>query len=75
MRNTSTEQHDHERPAAESTQEARRPYWTRAHHDWRFWVVLILMITGMVVYIGSQDLSMGPKGQKRVPVPENTVVP
>src|ERR1035441_5019093 len=24
-----------------------RPYWKRAHHDWRFWVALVLMLAAM----------------------------
>ncbi len=67
--------HEHNpigRPSADTTIEAHRPYWKRAHHDWRFWVVLVLMIVAMVVYIVSQDLSMGgPRGTQHQPVPEN----
>ncbi|MDP4220868.1 MAG: hypothetical protein Q8916_13500 [Bacteroidota bacterium] len=32
------------------------PYWRRAHHDWKFWVVLILMLAAMVIYIMTLDL-------------------
>ena len=37
------------------------PYWRRAHHDWKFWVVLFFMFTAMIIYIMSQDL------QRRLP--------
>jgi len=26
------------------------PYWKRAHHDWRFWIGLVLMLTAIAVY-------------------------
>jgi hypothetical protein len=28
----------------EIIQKGHRPYWKRAHHDWRFWVALFLMM-------------------------------
>ena len=43
----------------------RRPYWTRAHHDWRFWVGLFLMLTAIFVYVGTNDLSMVPSGRQK----------
>jgi hypothetical protein len=32
------------------------PYWKRAHHDWKFWLVLFFMLAAMVIYIMTQDL-------------------
>jgi uncharacterized membrane protein len=43
----------------------RRPYWKRAHHDWRFWVGLFLMLTAIFVYVGTNDLSMVPSGRQK----------
>ncbi|MEO6940450.1 MAG: hypothetical protein ABI444_09970 [Candidatus Kapaibacterium sp.] len=66
--------HEHNefgRPASEATIEARRPKWRRIHHDWRFWVGLVLILAAMVIYIMSQDLSMRPHGKLQPPVPEN----
>ncbi len=37
-----------------------RPYWKRAHHDWRFWVALILMLAAMFIYTMTDDLSIVP---------------
>jgi hypothetical protein len=34
-----------------------RPYWQRAHHDWKFWVGLVLMLTAMVIYVTSNNLA------------------
>jgi len=42
-----------------------RPYWKRAHHDWRFWVGLFLMLTAIFVYVGTNDLSMVPSGRQK----------
>ena len=33
-----------------------RPYWKRAHRDWRMWVGVILMLTCMVIYLMTGDL-------------------
>jgi hypothetical protein len=72
MQNTKHEHNPHGRPSTDTTNEKHRPYWKRAHHDWRFWVFLVLMIVAMVVYIVSQDLSMGgPRSTQHQPVPEN----
>ncbi len=39
----------------------RRPYWTRAHHDWRFWVALFLMFAAMGIYVVSDNLAFLPR--------------
>ena len=36
------------------------PYWKRAHHDWRFWIGLILMLLAITVYILSDNLAFLP---------------
>ena len=41
----------------------RRPYWKRAHHDFRFWVGLILMLTAITIYVLSDDLAFLPHHQ------------
>jgi hypothetical protein len=71
MQDTKHDHNPHGRPSADTTNEAHRPYWKRAHHDWRFWLVLVLMIVAMVVYIVSEDLSMGTRNTQHQPVPEN----
>jgi hypothetical protein len=38
----------------------QRPYWKRAHHDWKFWLAVSLMLTSMLVYIVTLDLSLRP---------------
>ena len=41
--------------------EDRRPYWKRAHTDWRFWVALVLMFLAMGIYVATNDLSWRPR--------------
>jgi hypothetical protein len=43
--------------------QSRRPYWTRAHHDWKFWVALSLMLAAMVIYVMSDNLVFRPHRQ------------
>jgi hypothetical protein len=43
------------------------PYWKRAHHDWRFWVAVILMFAAISIYVLSGDLALRPRGQNRQP--------
>jgi hypothetical protein len=35
-----------------------RPYWKRAHRDWRVWLGVILTVAAMFVYVMSDDLSI-----------------
>ena len=39
------------------------PYWKRAHHDWKFWVALSLMLTSMLIFIVSLNESVQPEIQ------------
>jgi len=52
-----------------------RPYWKRAHHDWRFWVGLFLMFTAIFVYVGTDDLSLVPSGRQKELPPAVSRVP
>jgi hypothetical protein len=36
-------------------------YWKRAHHDWRFWVALVLMFLAITVYVLSDNLAFVPR--------------
>jgi hypothetical protein len=51
-------EHIHHRPG---------PYWKRAHHDWRFWIAMFLMVVAITVYFMSDDLSLVPSSQPRPP--------
>ena len=37
-----------------------RPYWKRAHHDWRIWVALFFMLAAITIYVLSDDLALLP---------------
>ena len=37
-----------------------RPYWRRAHHDWRFWIGLVLMLAAISIYVLSEHLAFLP---------------
>ena len=39
-----------------------RPYWRRAHHDWRFWVGMGFMLAALAIYVLSDDLAFLPHG-------------
>ena len=38
----------------------QRPYWKRAHRDWRIWVALFFMLAAMAIYVLSDDLAFLP---------------
>jgi hypothetical protein len=52
---------------SESVQQDHRPYWKRAHRDWRIWVAVLFMIAGMIVYVMSEDLSVRPRDLPQQP--------
>jgi hypothetical protein len=57
-------EHNHKRedePYRESVEHGHRPYWRRAHHDWRFWVGLVSMLTAITFFIMTNNLSMLPR--------------
>ncbi len=37
------------------------PYWKRAHHDWKFWLAMVLSFAAIAMYVMSNDLSRIPK--------------
>jgi hypothetical protein len=49
-------------------QKDHRPYWKRAHQDWRVWVAVFVMIAGMVIYVMSDDFAFLPRSGPRQPV-------
>jgi len=55
--------HRHEGPDHDQVHHDDRPYWKRAHHDWRFWVGVVLMLVAMTIYVGTNNLSSVPSGQ------------
>ena len=45
------------------TKNEHRPWWTRPHQNWRFWVIVLLMLTAMLVYVMSDDLALRPRNR------------
>jgi len=58
MSETNYGRHGNEGPARPSV---HHPYWRRAHHDWRFWVALVLMLVAITIYVLSDDLAFLPR--------------
>ncbi len=52
----------------ESVPRDQRPYWKRAHQDWRVWVAVFVMIAGMVIYVMSDNFAFLPRSGPRPPV-------
>jgi hypothetical protein len=69
MDNSNERHHSHRGSESDGVQKEHRPYWTRAHKDWRFWLALILMIVAMGIYVMSEDLSMRPGSRPQEQVP------
>jgi hypothetical protein len=44
------------------------PYWMRAHRDWRFWLMIALMLVGIVTYVMTMDLAWRPRYRNMPPV-------
>ncbi len=57
----------HPLPHRHAAPDGPGPYWRRAHHDWRFWVGVVLMVGAMVVYVTSENLAFRPRIQQPVP--------
>jgi hypothetical protein len=45
-----------------------RPYWRRAHRDWRLWAIVILMLAAMAVYLMTGDLRWRLQAQPQQPI-------
>jgi hypothetical protein len=49
----------------------QRPYWQRAHRDWRFWIGVVCIFVALAIYISTVDLSLVPsKHPHSVPASE-----
>ncbi|MGA8530564.1 MAG: hypothetical protein WB622_12675 [Acidobacteriaceae bacterium] len=59
----------HEEGPHRSEAQQKRPYWMRAHRDWRFWIAVVCIAAALFVYITSVDLSMVPGRRHHATVP------
>jgi len=64
MNESNYRQHRNERPERASVghdvPHDTRPYWKRAHHDWRFWIGLFFMFVAITIYVLSENLAFIP---------------
>jgi hypothetical protein len=56
-----------EGPEAGRVHHDHRPYWKRAHHDWRVWVGLFFMLAAITIYVMSNDLSFFGQMRRQPP--------
>jgi hypothetical protein len=42
-----------------------RPYWKHIHHNWLFWVGMVLVSAAIAIYVLSDNLALLPRGQPR----------
>jgi hypothetical protein len=70
-----SEEHNYGHPGNEgapprgSVARAYRPYWKRAHHDWRFVAGMVLVFAAIAFYVMSDNLSLVPRGQPHQTLP------
>jgi hypothetical protein len=57
--------HRHGGPHPDGPKEGQRPYWKRAHRDWRVWIGLFFCLAAIIIYVLSEDLSFMPSGRPR----------
>jgi hypothetical protein len=43
-----------------------RPYWKRAHRDWRFWIAVFFVFSALAIYVLSDDLGLVPRGHPQL---------
>jgi hypothetical protein len=59
--------HGNEWPESARVHHGHYRYWKRAHHDWRFWIGMFLMLAAITIYVMSDDLALLPRGQPQQP--------
>ncbi len=59
--------HGNQGPDRDNVPHNPHPYWKRAHHDWRFWLGMSLMLAAITIYVLSDDLALLPHGPRLHP--------
>jgi hypothetical protein len=54
-------EHHHPDTGPHLPHEQRKPYWQRAHKDWKFWVGVAFLIAAIAIYVLTLDLSTVPR--------------
>jgi hypothetical protein len=60
MNETKPGDHAHGGPNADNIHHEHRPYWKRAHHDWRFWAAAFFIFAAMIIYVLSVEFVVRP---------------
>jgi hypothetical protein len=55
--------HAHGGPNGDKLHPVNRPYWKRAHQDWRLWIAAFFIFVAMVIYVLTDNLSLLPRNQ------------
>jgi hypothetical protein len=56
-------EHQHSPRADQEISDVRVPYWHRAHRDWRFIAVVVLMLLAIGIYLVTGDLAWTNHGR------------
>jgi hypothetical protein len=59
--------HPHGEQDRDDVHRDHRPYWKRAHRDWRLWGAVLVMLVAMTIYVMSNDLAWWPRGPAQQP--------
>jgi hypothetical protein len=65
MHRSKQSHHGHGGRDSHRVHDGHRPYWNRAHQDWRAWGIVLLMLVTMVIYLMSGDLAWSPDGHSQ----------
>jgi hypothetical protein len=57
----------HGDPNGGSNHPGGRPYWQRAHRDWRVWIAAFFILVAMTIYIMTDDLRGWPNRSPQPP--------
>ena len=48
-------------PEHEKNHHEPKPYWRRAHTDWKFWAAVLFLAVAITIYVMTVDLSIVPR--------------
>jgi hypothetical protein len=66
--------HPHGDPHGGSNHPDGRPYWQRAHRDWRVWIAALFILAAMTIYLATNDMRGWPSSSPPPPPPGGAVV-
>ncbi len=60
--------HKHEQRHRQDSVEIHDPYWMRAHRDWRFLIIVFLMLAAIATYVLTGNLAWRPRNDQTLPL-------